>query len=399
MLPEIEAYIRRRDFKTKLIAEKEAIKDAATRQELEFTRQLDEEIRAIKERQMDEGDRIREKAKALTEPIERDLNTLEPEIQDIEQKIKFLKHREKIEGKKPQFDDESVKAYHDRELVNLGILYEDEFTIIKLFAAENDRPKNRWTLMALGYTLLRELYDMPHEYALPVHTSHGGFLQKALKHLPTLEEIKAYLERRRDTLMSGDGVAYKAVKKAYLDTINNYSLEDVKPLLEPRRVSGQDAPIVFRITRYDGIQEYRLYHGFYYAERIPDVIIVAGATRQDRENTRKYRKKVQLEGDPFDYIEVDNVLYSRYCRPERMLIMETGNTLFGDWWSVSISKDSRGHSVFNRENWEKTITEATKRIDELNSKRRKEVKQISFNPPEVEWVTPVPDALFSIPRL
>ena len=380
MLPEIEAYIMKRDLRTALIAEKGSIKDAATRQELEFTRQLDREIEAIKERQMDEGNRIQEKVNALMMPLNQGIKELESEIQEVEQKIKFLKHREKIEGKKPQFDDESVKTYHDKELVKLGILYEDEFTIIKLFAAENDRPKNRWTLMALGYTLLRELYDMPHEYALPIHMIHGASLQKALKHLPTLEEIKAYVERRRETLMSGDGVTYKEVKKAYLNTVNNYSLEDFKPLLEPRKVLDQNAPVVFRIMTYDDTQEYRLYQGFYYR---------AG---KDIENP-------VTTGDPFNYIEVDDMPYARYCRPERMRIMETGNTLFGDWWSVSISNDSRGHSVFTRENWEKTAAEARNRIDELNSKRRKSAKQIHFSPPEVEWVTPVPDEFFSTPNL
>ena len=371
-MPEAESYITKRDLKTALIAEKDSIEYAATRQQLEFTRQLDEEIDAIRKRQMDEGHRIREKAKALTEPLEQGIKDLEPEIQDIKRKIKFLKHREKIEGKKPQFDDESVKAYHDKELVKLGILYEDEFTIIKLFAAENDRPKNRWTLMALGYTLLRELYDMPHEYALPIHMIHGAFLQKALKHLPTLEEIKAYVERKRESLMQVDGRRYKAVKKAYLDTINNYALEDFRVLLEPRKVSDRDAPVVFRITDYDNPLEYRLYQSFYYTE-VPEV-----------------------EGDPFDHIEVDDVLYDRYCRPEQMRIMETGNTLFGNWWSLSIGKDSRGHSVFTRENWEKTVAEATNRIDELDSKR---TKPVAFNPPKVEWITPVPDALFSTPKL
>lgn len=370
MLPEVEAYIKKRDMRTALIAEKESIKDAATRQEAEFIRQLDKEIEAIKERQMNEGNRIRQKVQALTKPIEQGIQKLEPEIQDINQKIKFLKYREKIDGEKLEFDDESVKVYHDKKLVKLGIFYEDEFTLIKLFAAENDRPKNRWTLMAIGYTLLRELYDMPHDYGLPIHMSHGAFLQKTLKHLPTLEEVKTYIERKRETLMIGDGAAYKAVKKAYLDTINNYSLEDFKPLLEPRKVSDQDAPMVFRITGIGDILEYRLYQGFY------------------------YRTSGEAAGDPFDYIEANDMTYVRYCRPEQLRIMETGNTLFGDWWSVSIEA-SRGHIVFNRENWEKTITEATKRVDELNSKRRKDAKQVSFNPPEVEWVTPIAEEFFS----
>ncbi len=364
MLPEIEAYIRKRDLKTSLIAEKESIKDGATRQELDSERRFGKEIEVIRERQYEEGNRIREKAKALIAPLEQGIKELAPWIQSIDQKITFLKHRKKINGKKPQFDDESVEAYRDRKLVKLGILYEDEFTIIKLFAAENERPKNRWTLMAVGNTLLRELLDLPHDYGLPIHIDTYKAIQKELKHLPTLEEIQVYAEKSWKTLILGDLATYKGVKERYLNTVNNYTLEDFKSILEPRKVSDQDAPVVFRITRYDSIQEYRLYRGFYYAEK-------------------------EVEGDPFNHIEVDDILYIRHCRPDQLRIMETGNTMFGNWWSISISKDSRGHSVFNRENWEKTITEAKARIDELNSKR---TKPIAFNPPEVVWITPIPRA-------
>jgi len=367
MLPEVEAYIKRRDQRATLTAEKESIKNVANSQEAEAKQHCAKMIKTIEERCLEEIKRIQEKVNALTEPIEEGIRKLEPEIRGIERKIEFLKHREKSKGKRPELDDEAIKPYHDRELVKLGTLYEDEFTIIKLFAAENDRPKNRWTLMAIGDTLLGALLDVPHDYGLPIYMKHGGFLQKALAHLPTLDEVKTYAER---DCMRGDLAAYEKVKKAYLDTVNNYSLEDFKPLLEPRAVSDHEAPVVFRITGIGDALEYRLYHGFYYRTR-------------------------EVDGDPFDYIEVDAKTYVRYCRPDQLKITETGNTTFGDWWSVSIQKTSGG-IVFNRANWEKTITEATSRIDEINAER---VKPVNFKPDEVEWVTPIADEFFSTPEL
>ena len=202
MKAEVETYIKQRDLRTALIAEKESIKDVANRQEADAEQQRDKKINTIRDRCFEETGRIREKAKALTEPIDQGIRELDPKIQDIDRKIEFLKHREKSNGKMPNLDDEAIKPYHDRELVNLGALYEDEFTIIKLFAAENDRPKNRWTLMAIGDTLLRELVKTPHEYGHPIHTNRC--IQKALKHLPTLEEIKAYVEGRREAFMRGE---------------------------------------------------------------------------------------------------------------------------------------------------------------------------------------------------
>jgi len=370
MLPEVEAYLKRRDQRATLTAEKESIKDVANSQEAEAKQHCAKMIKTIKDRCLEKIKRIQGKANALTEPIEEGIRELEPEIRGIERKIEFLKHREKSKGKRPQLDDEAIKPYHDRELVKLGTLYEDEFTIIKLFATENNRPKNRWTLMAIGDTLLWGLVEMPHEYGLPVHTTHGGVLRKALKHLPTIEEIRAYAEHGGENLMHGDLATYKRMKKAYLDTVNNYSLEDFRPLLEPREVSDHEAPVVFRITGIGDALEYRLYHGFYY-------------------------RTGEVDGDPFDYIEVDDMTYVRYCRPDQLKITETGNTMFGDWWSVSIQKTSGG-IVFNRENWERTITEATSHIDEINADR---VKPVNFNPDEVEWVTPIADEFFSTPEL
>lgn len=371
MLPEVEAYIKKRDLRATLTAEKESIKDAANCQESEAKHDCAKEIKTINDRCFEEIERIHEKAKALTEPIEQGIKELEPEIYDVERKIEFLKHREKIEGKEPQLDDETIKPYRNRELMKLGILYEDEFTIIKLFAVENDRPKNRWTLMAIGDTLLRKLVNMPHSYGLPIHTDTYAAIQIELKHLPTLEEIKAYAKHKRKDLMRGHLVAYEGVKSAYLDTVNNYSLEDFKPLLEPREVSDHEASVVFRITGIGDALEYRLYQGFY------------------------YRTRGEVDGDPFNYIEVNGMAYVRYCRPEQLRITETGNTMFGNWWSVSIKKTAGG-IVFNRENWERTITEATSRIDEINAER---VKPVNFNPDEVEWVTPMPDEFFSTPKL
>ena len=368
MLPKVKEYIQKRKQIRTLDAKKNIVEEAASRLKDEIKdRELDK-ISEVQSQAASERSTVNEHAHDIIAPLIENVERLTLEIADVEQKIKHLKYREKIAGKTVQFDDSKAIA-HRYELKPLGLLYEDEFTIMKLFAAENDRPKNCWTLMAIGDTLLRELVKTPHEYGLPIHTTHC--IQKALKHLPTLEEIKAYVEGRRKDLMRGELAAYKEVKKAYLDTINSYSLEDFKPLLEPRKLSDHEAPVTFRITGIGDALEYRLYQGFY------------------------YRTGGEAAGDPFDYIEVDDVTYVRYCRPEQLRITETGNTMFGDWWSVSIRRDSRG-IVFNRENWERTITEATAHIDEINVGRR---KPVSFNPDKVEWITTIADEFFSTPKL
>jgi len=354
MLQETKAYIENRDKVIALTAEKKIIKEEATRQEALADKRRDDAMILIRDQHDEEVTVIREKMKSQVYPIERSIDALIQKLQDVELKITFLKHQEKIREKKLEFTAK-VKAYRNKETVGLGAFYNDEFTIIKLFAAQNDRPKNRWTLIFIGNTLL-ELAKLPWEYGLPVIVE-GANIAGSLNHLPTLEEIKDYVEDKRERLLARTLSRYKDIKEKYLETINNYSLEDFKEILEPRKVPISEAPISFRIRNYDAVEEYRMYQGFYY--KSSDVI-----------------------DDPFNYINIDGSTYVRLCRPEQLRITETGNTMFGNWWSISIEKTQKG-ILFNRENWDKTVSDAETRINELNRNRR---EKISFNPPQVEWI-------------
>jgi len=364
MLQETKSYIEDKDKLIALTAEKEVIKEEATRQEAQADKRRDDAIDLIRDQHNKEVIAIRDKVKAQVDPIEHSIYTLIQNLQDVSLKIVFLKHQEKIKEKKLEFTAK-VTAYRNKEVAELGSFYNDEFTIIKLFAAQNNRPKNRWTLMIIGNTLLGELVKMPWEYSLPVHVD-GANIAGSLKYLPTLKEIKDYVENKREHLRVMVLSAYKNTKKKYLETINNYSLEDFKEILEPRKVSRTKIPILFRITRYDEVREYCMYQGFYYVSS-------------------------DVTDNPFNYINIDGTTHVRLCRPEQLRITETGNTMFGDWWSIRIEQSQRG-ILFNRENWAKTITDAEDRIEELNRNRSKKIsfrnrsKKISFNPPQVEWM-------------
>ena len=355
MKAEVETYIKQRDLRTALIAEKESIKDVANRQEADAEQQRDKKINTIRDRCFEETGRIREKAKALTEPIDQGIRELDPKIQDIDRKIEFLKHREKSNGKMPNLDDEAIKPYHDRELVNLGALYEDEFTIIKLFIVGNDRPKNKYTLSMVGNTLLDGLIKVPYDYGCNVDY---GNIRRSILSRPTVEELERYAQNLRHHEIS----YYADVKEQYLQTVADYTLEDFKAVLEPQHVNEFYAPLLFTIHGLGDTLDYRLYDGFY------------------------YRSGSDLQGDPFDYIKVNDILYKRYCRPEQLRITQTGNTMFGDWWSLYITKDSHGE-LFTRENWDKTLVDTNDYVRERNIDRR---TPINFTPPRVEWKGSLP---------
>ena len=354
----IENYFNNMQIRNSLSAEKDVIEDTAIQDKLEAKRRMDAKTSAVKEKYWDERNKIEGTATALVTPIKQLIKDLWPTIESTERMFDYLNHKEKIELK-TRPDDIVIETYQEMEIVALGELYADEFTLIKLFAVPNDRPKNKWTLMAYGETILSGIVDLPYSYG-GVSIKKNVCIRKELKHLPTVEALKTYIKRKRKTLMANEREGYQVVKKAYLDTIKNYTLDDLKPLLEPRVVSSEEAPRVFKVDTYNNSTTYRLYQGFYYTSgaETPDDFI-----------------------HMFDYITVDDEVYKRCCVPEQLKISQTGNTLFGDWWSMSITKD-RGDIIFNRENFDRELTEANKRIGKDNINRR---KPISFTPPKVEW--------------
>jgi len=354
MLPKVKEYIQKRKQIRTLDAKKNIVEEAASRLKDEIKdRELDK-ISEVQSQAASERSTVNEHAHDIIAPLIENVERLTLEIADVEQKIKHLKYREKIAGKTVQFDDSKAIA-HRYELKPLGLLYEDEFTIIKLFIVGNDRPKNKYTLSMVGNTLLDGLIKVPYDYGCNVDY---GNIRRSILSRPTVEELERYAQNLRHHEIS----YYADVKEQYLQTVADYTLEDFKAVLEPQHVNEFYAPLLFTIHGLGDTLDYRLYDGFY------------------------YRSGSDLQGDPFDYIKVNDILYKRYCRPEQLRITQTGNTMFGDWWSLYITKDSHGE-LFTRENWDKTLVDTNDYVRERNIDRR---TPINFTPPRVEWKGSLP---------
>ena len=135
-----------------------------------------------------------------------------------------------------EIDDDKAKPNgHWREddyFEPLGYLINDDFLKVKLYIVENDRPKNKYSLEAIGTCAFREqLISLHYGYGTILNTMNMGLsIAQAFEHLPTVEAIKQYVEKRKDDLIQRCKGNYDEVKTEYLEAIANYSLEDFKEL-------------------------------------------------------------------------------------------------------------------------------------------------------------------------
>ncbi len=130
--------------------------------------------------------------------------------------------------------DDDIKPYdrYDHRLKeSLGYFFYDDYLKVKLFIIENDKPKNKYSFIALGKCLFYEdLLKLPKSYGLPCYTNGFYGLETVIKDFPSVAEAKNWLNKNKARLnfLLGD---YDRVKKDYQDTIQNYEVDDFQELL------------------------------------------------------------------------------------------------------------------------------------------------------------------------
>ncbi len=130
-------------------------------------------------------------------------------------------------------DDDDITTYRDKQKVNLDYIFEDEYLKIKLFIVENDKPKNKYSLIALGRTLFTEdQLKLTYGYGLSINTKKRCQLQEILREGPSVEELLTWLGKpSQSQLLTGLQGDYHTVKAEYLDAIEQYQIDDFRELL------------------------------------------------------------------------------------------------------------------------------------------------------------------------
>jgi len=169
------------------------------------------------------------------------LATLDDEINDqyviIEQVKRILACLETYTDTNLSISDSEIEPYERYGKTpykeGLGYLFNDDHLKIKMFIIGNDKPVNKYSLIAIGRSHFTEpLIKLPRSYGLDINTWNTTFnIELGIKDMASVEELKAYYDKHKDTILKDEIAEYKNVKAEYVQTIKDYKIEDFKELI------------------------------------------------------------------------------------------------------------------------------------------------------------------------
>lgn len=313
------------------------------------------------------------------------INKLAEVFKIVDRRLKILNEKDKVEEYVGKIEMDKTLFELNRssmqEILWLPDLIKEKYLHIILCIIDNDRPKNKFSLVAFGRCAFYPIMEMQHHYAccsLRISDNKANpMIDHIVNNAPTIEELKTYAEKYRKSILARFMVQYEQTKKEYEETVGTYTLKDFEPLKTIRKVSDADAPIVLKLKSYKRDNVVRIYEKCYYSSQIEEKFL-----------SDDFAGKSELP--TWEQIIVDNVIYVRLCRTELMTITQDGNTMFGDWWSTHIQQSGMHGNVteetyFNKENWERSLSETKKYLMKDGEER---YKKINWNPPQITWIRP-----------
>ena len=157
------------------------------------------------------------------------------------------------------------------------------------------------------------------------------------------------------------------------------------------KIPKQDVTKICKIRDYKANQTLVLFDGYYYTDFdkfSPAVTtVISLKNRVTEKAAKKFLDKIKKEDMKYSSITnlefylIGTKMYHKYCKKSKLGITETGNTLFGSWWSLWVEpmhNSNLTYKKFTRNNFEKKLSKAQKWV---NSHK----KEISFNPPKIQW--------------
>lgn len=350
-------YIAAEDKLAHLDAWIQLIGDKCTREDVAAERMFRDHVDRLEKEYHSGLEKRAEQKNMMKAPLIEEKMAAETYILEAKKILKHLSLKDEIE--KAELTEPHPEFYHEK-IEAEGDFHRDEYTWIRYCIVKNEKPKNCYSLLIAGDSKLRKLFENHlHGYGLPA--VKGGYpIWMGLRDMPTIQELLTWLEKHKIDLSGLE--AYLGIRDRYIDTIRNYSLEDFKEIKIIREASEDEAPVVFIVEGRGKSSVFRIYNGFYYAS--------VENKAEDKEELR--------------YLKVSDELYLRGDRAEGYTIRQTGNLMFGDWWSFGFEAGGTGVPL-NKENWEQELAEADAYVKEHWRNRS---GSPSWNPPQITWVHP-----------
>ncbi len=121
----------------------------------------------------------------------------------------------------------------------IGILGDDEFKNIRVYITKNNKPKNKYSLYAVGMSVFREsLIKMNKDYTSIINRD-GGYLdiEKHIKDLPEEKLLLSYYEKNKNEILKDFLAEHKKVEEKYKFVLKSCLTKDwIRLYLEEQKI-------------------------------------------------------------------------------------------------------------------------------------------------------------------
>lgn len=180
-----------------------------------------------------ENDKLQEDIDSAEKETSQKIEKLSEAKTTLDRVLYFLK----IENKK--LDSSSlneIKNYHDKHL-ETAQTWSDECMELRLLIAENDRPKNKYSIIIAGKSKIGShdrddsILVLPYSYGTHINAWHLDILTD-VKHFTSINDAKKYLKTYDiQSILKDFFVRYNAVKTEYDSVISKYTLSDFEQII------------------------------------------------------------------------------------------------------------------------------------------------------------------------
>jgi hypothetical protein len=137
----------------------------------------------------------------------------------------------------------------------MGSLIETTSLIIDLVAVENGKPKNKFSLTAIGNSAFRDVLKPTYDYGSSIFTTCD--LLVTLRDFPTMEELSTWLSKHKSVILSEYMTNHNEVEAEYLQVVaccntrewDKAYWEDRKDYYENRYSHGTEQPEYTNVIR------------------------------------------------------------------------------------------------------------------------------------------------------
>jgi len=183
------------------------------------------ELRAIRVEYFDLEEQLRHRKEDAVSAVESkregEAKAASDEITKLEEPIRLVKRvllfkKVQKEGNNP-VGHPTIHAYNDRELSVIGSLSDTSTLVLDVVLAENDKPKNKYSLVIVGNSAFRSILEPPHYYGAPFNTfGERCDIESGIRDFPTKEELQAWFAKNKMKILADYIKSHTETEAEYL---------------------------------------------------------------------------------------------------------------------------------------------------------------------------------------